>query len=317
MIKLEDMKNDGRILIEADLKPLQGSRFQPTGFPDLGAATFTLSDGKDMLLLESAQSMANRLEDVCWDSVSNTIAEELKGLPYISVVDNSGKEITNSLLESHRVNSPYILEGEDRSFYNVLKEELSTLEKGRVDLKHLASVLFKYDPNSLVHGVFIAKSELAGGRLRLPRMVSAFVEAEGVSIAASGGVKLDGVDPKGDTKKGFGHVPFSRDEYTAEKITAYFNIDMDLIRGFGLPAEAADLLLNLALYKIRKLLDKGLRFRTACDLELAEGISVTRPSGFKLPGLEELGNGVQNFASLCSGHFAKPAVTVVTYDLGK
>jgi len=317
MTKLENMKNDGRILIEAGLKPLQGSRFQPTGFPDLGAATFTLSDGKDMLLLESAQSMANRLEDVCWDSVSNSIAEELEGLPYISVVDNSGKEITNSLLESHRVNSPYILEGEDKSFYNILKDELSTLEKGRVDLKHLASVLFRYDPNSLVHGVFIAKSELAGGRLRLPRMVSAFVEAEGVSIAASGGVKLDGVDPKGDTKKGFGHVPFSRDEYTAEKITAYFNIDLDLIRGFGLPAEAADLLLSLALYKIRKLLDKGLRFRTACDLELAEGISVTKPSGFKLPELEELGNGVHNFISLCSSNFAKPAVTVVTYDLGK
>ncbi len=317
MIKLENMKNDGRILIEANLKPLQGSRFQPTGFPDLGAATFTLSDGKDMLLLESAQSMANRLEDVCWDSVSSKVAEELEGLPYISVVDNSGREITNSLLESHRVNSPYILEGKDKSFYNILKEELSTLEKGRVDLKHLASVLFKYDPNSLVHGVFIAKSELAGGRLRLPRMVSAFVEAEGVSIAASGGVKLDGVDPSGDTKKGFGHVPFSRDEYTAERITAYFNVDLDLIRGFGLPVMAADLLLNLALYKIRKLLDKGLRFRTACDLELVEDPSVTKPSGFKLPELEELGNSVRDLTSLCSGHFAKPSVTVVTYDLGK
>ena len=159
MTTIKDMNTDGRLLIEAELKPLQGSRFQPTGFPDLGAATFTLSDGTDMILLESAQSMANRLEEVCWNSVTGEIAEELKGLPYVSVVDNSGKELTNSLLESHRVNSPYILEGNDKTFYNMLVEELSTLEKGRVDLKHLASVLFKYDPNSLIHGIFLAKKE--------------------------------------------------------------------------------------------------------------------------------------------------------------
>ncbi len=317
MTTIKDMNSNGRLLVEAELKPLQGSRFQPTGFPDLGAATFTLSDGTDMILLESAQSMANRLEEVCWNSISNEIADELKGLPYISVIDNSGKELTNSLLESHRVNSPYILEGKDKSFYNILVEELSTLEKGRVDLKHLAAVLFKYDPNSLIHGIFLAKKELAGGRLRLPRVLSSFVEAEGVSIAASGGVKLDGVDPKGDTKKGFGHVPFSRDEYTAKKITAYFNIDVDQIKGFGLPDAASDLLLNLAMLKIRKLLDKGLRFRTACDLELASQIDVKRPLGFVLPELNELETTVAQLIVKCKEYFVDSVVTTVTYDLGK
>ncbi len=33
------LQNEPRLLIEAELKPVQGSRFQPTGFPDLGAAT--------------------------------------------------------------------------------------------------------------------------------------------------------------------------------------------------------------------------------------------------------------------------------------
>jgi CRISPR-associated protein Csb1 len=317
MTTIKDMNSNGRLLIEAELKPLQGSRFQPTGFPDLGAATFTLSDGTDMILLESAQSMANRLEEVCWNSVTDEISEELKGLPYVSVIDNSGKELTNSMLESHRVNSPYILEGEDKSFFNVLKEELNTLEKGRVNLKHLAAVLFKYDPNSLIHGIFIAKSNLAGGRLRLPRVLSAFVEAEGVSIAASGGVKLDGVDPKGDTKKGFGHVPFSRDEYTARKITAYFNIDVDQINGFGLPEPASNLLINLALLKIRKFLSRGLRFRTACDLELVSEVEVKRPQGFVLPELSELQTNIAQLVSDCSEYFTNPAVTTVTYDLGK
>jgi CRISPR-associated protein Csb1 len=35
-------KLDGapRLLIEASLRPVQGVRFQPTGFPNLGAATY-------------------------------------------------------------------------------------------------------------------------------------------------------------------------------------------------------------------------------------------------------------------------------------
>ena len=60
-----------RLLIEAELAPLQGTRFQPTGFPNLGAATYKAPNGVDMLLVESAQSVANRLEAVCWDEAAN------------------------------------------------------------------------------------------------------------------------------------------------------------------------------------------------------------------------------------------------------
>mgnify|MGYP001555964026 FL=1 len=58
------LKDAPRLLVEAKLKPLQGTRFQPTGFPNLGAATYQGPGGVDMLLVESAQSMANRLESV-------------------------------------------------------------------------------------------------------------------------------------------------------------------------------------------------------------------------------------------------------------
>ena len=47
----------GNRLIEADLAPAQGTRFQPTGFPNLGHATYRLHDGTQMLLIESAQSV--------------------------------------------------------------------------------------------------------------------------------------------------------------------------------------------------------------------------------------------------------------------
>ena len=313
-LNFSPLANEPRLLLAVALKPLQGSRFQPTGFPDLGPATYRHAD-VDMLLVESAQSMANRLEAVCWDEATDDLVAPLRGLPYVKVASD-GKVVTNSILESHRLNSPYILEGKDKSFFNTLKEELGAMEKGRVDLKLLAKVLLKYDANALIHGVFLAKGELAGGRLRLPRMLSAFIEAEQVGVAASGGVKFDQVDPQGDTKKGFGHVPFHRDEYVAESITGYFNLDLAQLRGYGLPQEAESLLIALSLFKIQNFLRAGLRLRTACDLEIDDdggGLQVTRPDGFKLPSLESLSEGLPRLIEAAAGSFADPRVTEVTY----
>jgi CRISPR-associated protein Csb1 len=277
-----------RLLIEADLKPVQGSRFQPTGFPNLGHAVYESPDGTGkMILLESAQSMANRLEAVCWDEVANDWIEPLRGLPIVEVVDAKNVPLTNSLLESHRLNSPYILEGQDKSVFNMLKDRLAAMEEGRVDLHELARVLLEFDVNALLHGVFLAKKDLAGGRLRLPRALSAFIEADDAKVAASGGVKNDSVDPSGDTARGFGNVPFARDEWTAAKITAYFNLDLRQIRAFRLGKSVEHLLIVLALYKIAKLLNEGLRLRTACDLDVIE-TRVTRPEGFILPTFAEL-----------------------------
>lgn len=308
-----------RLLIEVPLKPVQGSRFQPTGFPDLGAATYPgirRENGEavtiDSLLVESAQSMANRLEIVCWNEAEGNLVEPLEGLPYVTVTE-SGRVLTTSVQESHRLNSPYILEGQDKTFFKRLKDELGGLEKGRVDIRLFAAVLLKYDVNSLIHGVFLAKSDLAGGRLRLPRALSAFIEAEGIDVAASGGVKFDQVDPQGDTKKGFGHVPFHRDEYTAEKITAYFNLDLAQLRGYGLGTDAEKLLVALALFKIQKFLGGGLRLRTACDLEPVDVVIVKRPEGFALPDLEQLEAELPSLVKAAGSSFADPAVTEVNY----
>jgi CRISPR-associated protein Csb1 len=297
--KLKPLATAPRLLLEAHLQPLQGTRFQPTGFPNLGAATYDGPNGERMLLIESAQSMANRLETVCWDKSADDWVTPLKGLPLVKVVkkskDKDGKEtnesLTNSVLEAHRINSPYILEGKDKSVLQSLKSQLAEMEEGPVDIKKLAAVLLKLDTNALIHGVFLAKSDLAGGRLRLPRALSSFIEAEEVKEAQSGGVKNDHVNPSGDTGKGFGNVPFARSEFTSAKIIAYFNFDLAQIRAFGLGDSVTRLLIGLALFKIQALLDSGLRLRTACDLEVKEsGIVVKRPMGFVLPTLDELKN---------------------------
>lgn len=310
-----------RLLLEVSLQPVQGTRFQPTGFPDLGPATYTVTrpTGKvEMLLLESAQSMANRLENVCWDQATDDWVGPLQGLPYVRVVDKAGTALTTSVMEAHRLNSPYILEGKGRSFSETLRKELGAKKEARVDLRLLARTLLRYDVNALLHGVFLAKPELAGGRYRLPRALSSFVEASNVSVAASGGVKRDDINPQGDTKKGFGHVPFHRDEYAGD-VKAYFNVDLAQIRGYGFDADTERLLIELALYKIRRVLDRGLRFRTACDLEVAaEGDLVARrPRGFVLPSLAALESALPGLIKAASKHFASPPVTRVVYEVAE
>jgi len=313
-VNLSALDSHPRLLMEVPLQPVQGTRFQPTGFPDLGAADYELADGTRMLLVESAQSMANRLEDVCWHG--DGWVAPLEGLPYVAVFDENDALLTTSVLEAHRLNSPYILEGKDKVFMSRLKEELGGLETGRVDLGALAAILARYDIGCLLHGVFLAKGDLAGGRLRLPRSLSAFIEARDVTTVPAGGVKRDDVDPSGKlgggAAKGFGHVPFHRDEYTGD-ITAYFNLDLAQVRGYGLPDPGTWLLITLALYKVRRLLRDGLRLRTACDLEPVSELVVKRPEGFAVPTLDELEEALPALVAEARPLFADPPVTRVVF----
>jgi CRISPR-associated protein Csb1 len=310
------LKDAPRLLFQVRLKPLQGSRFQPTGFADLGPARYSLPDSTEMLLVESAQSVANRLETACWDEAVGEPVPALKGMPYVVVKRPDGRMLTNSLLEAHRLNSPYILESTDTSVLDLLKREVAGMEEGPVDIRKLALTVFKYDTNAVLHGVFLAKKELAGGRLRMPRLLSGFIEASKVRIAESGGVKNDRVNPSGDARQGFGNVPYHRSEFTAEALTAYFNLDLAQLRAYGLGDDAEEFLIALALYKITRFLGRGLRLRTACDLEPAEDLRVTRPDDFKVPKESQLAEMLPALIAACSkaGLFAAKPVTEVKWE---
>ncbi|HXG68116.1 MAG TPA: type I-U CRISPR-associated RAMP protein Csb1/Cas7u [Blastocatellia bacterium] len=264
-----------RLLIEVELKPIQGDRFQPTGFPDLGAATYRRPDGTPMLLVESAQSVANRLEAVCWDEAKDELVEPLRGLPHVIVDFGNGLK-TSSTQEAHRLNSPYIINNPELK--KAVVAQVGDAEAGPLDIRKLARAVFTFDTNAVLHGVFLEK---VAGRLRLQRLLSGFIEAEGVNVVASGGVKLDRVNPSGKAAEGYGNVPFSRTEFTAARTVAYFNLDLASMRGYGLGDAANRLLITLSLFKICKLLNSGLRLRTACDLEV-KNIEVTRPDGLDL-----------------------------------
>jgi len=306
-----------RLLLEADLRPVQGTRFQPTGFPDLGAATYRLADSTEMLLVESAQSIANRLESTCWDEAEGRLVAPLTGLPYVEVV-RDGKAITNSLLEAHRLNSAYI---ERSDVAAALARDIDHRKDEPLDRLRFVRALCKYDPNTLLHGVFL---ESIAGVLRLPRALGGFIEARDVRVVSSGGVKNDRVMAEKDeaagttAKEGFGNVPFHRDEYTAGTLTAYFNLDLDQLRSYRLGPELEQCLYALALFKVQRLLARGLRLRTACDLEAGD-VRVTRPAGLALPSLSIVTETLPRLIAAVTrvGLFADPPISRASFQAPK
>lgn len=328
-VDLKPLDNTSRLLFEIPLKPLQGRRFQPTGFPSLGAATFPTDEGTG-LLVESAQSMANRLEMTAWDAASNDVKAELEGLSHVRVT-RGGKFLTDTILEPHRLNSPYLLTSSDRTFLDAflttLREQLGegTVDRneGLVNRHGLARAILEYDCGSLIHGCFLSNPvrlkqgdrkgvAMAGGRLRVARALSAFIEADDVKVAPSGGVKNDHVNPSGAAREGFGNVPFARDEYTAASITLYVNLDLAQIRGYGLGDAVERLLILLALYKVRALSDEGMRLRTACDFRTAQPIiRAAMPEGWLLPALVDLEEDVKTAIAACKDRMV---VTEVTFE---
>ena len=307
---------EARILLEYDLKPVSGSRFQPTGFPDLGAALYPDPKGDGQrLLVESPQSMANRLEAVCWDPEASDLVQPLRGMPYVRI---SGDVESASLLEAHRLNSPYVLADAD---FKKEFEALAGLGKGVVSRPVYAASLLHYDPNSLVHGSFM--SNIKPGTARLERLLSSFIEAEGVQIAASGGVKVDRNDASGrdagGAGKGFGNVVYHRTEYVARRIFVSFTIDLAGLRGLRLPAEGTRFVALLALFKIRAFVDGPMRLRSACDLELEGRDPVrARPTDFELPSRSALAKALQETISEArqAKCFAEPAMREVRYEAG-
>lgn len=298
-----------RQLFDVPLRPVQGSRFAPTGFPDLGAATFErpTDDGgwERCILVESAQSMANRLELTLWDEAQDDQADVIADLPYIRIHGDDGGYLTSSRTESHRLASPYVRNAVigETTVRELTVERFGLSDSQPHDYRHMAREIFALDPLTLLHGVFFAGKGAKDypGQPKFLRIVTAFIEASDVKPAESGGVKQDHVHHTqaasgSDSTEGYGSVPFQRTEWTARNITASFNIDLAQLRSYGLPEVAESLLLSLAQLEIRTFLDRSLRLRTNCDLELIDQRIADR-NGVALPGSEELTASVKDLVA--------------------
>jgi CRISPR-associated protein Csb1 len=293
-----------RETFDIDLRPAVGSRFQPTGFPDIGAAVFQRPDGEgwvDCLLVESAQSMANRLEEVGWNDAAEAPAATLDGLPYVRVVAaDDGRYLTSSRTEAHRLASAFIKDSSNGggNMRDAIREQLGLRDDTPLAPREVAGAIFKLDPLCLVHGVFFADKAWPG-QPRVARALTAFIEAVDVRPAVSGGVKRDEVrhtvEGKAGATEGYGFVPFHRTEWAARRITASFSVDLAQLRSYGLAEPATALLSAIARWEMRSLLDGGLRLRTACDLVAADPASVDQV----LPPLDDLARQVRQLIGQC------------------
>lgn len=291
-----------RTVLELALTPLVGTRFQPTGFPDLGAAEFGAPGQPRTLLVESTQSMANRLEATTWDEATQDQPAGLAALPYVRIVAPDGEFLSSSRLEAHRLASAYIMDGQIGGIdgRKWLPDRLG-LSRGRpLDHRAVARACFALDPVSLVHGVFFAQKEWPW-QPRVARAVTSFIEAYDVNEVISGGVKRDVVlneAKEGATAEGYGSVPHHRSEYTAARITAYVAVDRAQLRSYGLSEPATALLNALVDYEIGTLFAGSLRLRTACDL------TVERVVAGELPDAGDALHNIGKLAADCADQFA-------------
>ncbi len=308
------MSVPSRQLFDVELEILSGSRFQPTGFPDIGAAVFErpLRRNKtvewvDALLVESAQSMANRLEATGWDDGSQSPVEALAGLPYVRVTRPDGSYLTSSRTEAHRLASAFVKDSTlgGAEMRDVIRERLDLRDDTPLAPRNIAAAVMALDPLCLLHGVFFAENaKVWPGQPKIARAVTGFVEAADVRRAESGGVKHDDVrhgisEGAAGSAEGYGTIPFHRTEWTAASITAFFTIDLAQIRSYGLGDAATDLLETVARWEIRTLLDEGMRLRTACDLAPVDD-AIRDRRGEPLATAKELEEGIHELVPRCA-----------------
>jgi CRISPR-associated protein Csb1 len=266
--------------------------------------------------------MANHLETVCVQGFDLSLVDELDGLPYVKCIigQNRDELVATSLSEGHRLASYYFLNGnrvinntiEEKKFGEVLLADdfrLRNLAKKTHPLPaqwwNVFSAIFRYDPNSLVHGILFPAMGI-----KLPRVLTATLDAFGADRIATSGVKFDKISKK--DPKNPGQAIFSKDEESASEIRATFTIDLSLIRSFGRGNEGLNdaqkqLILGFALWKIKKLIGSSFRFRSECDLELT-GLQIDG----KVSKVSDLAVDIETLIK--NAGFQDPRVTEIYWD---
>lgn len=287
------LSEGGRLVVDAVWRPLQGERFQPTSFPNLGAAEYDLPDGRHVVVVESPQSMVNRLEALSWDDRARRPIDLVAGLPWVEVVDGEGRFLTSSRLEPHRLNGAWLrnskLEATGQTWKGYLGEKLGLRTQAPLDWSRVYRAVMDLDPFCLIHGVFFADEDLPG-QPKVARALTPTLDAYGARPVVLGGVKKESVvfknQPGQGSQEGYGFIPFPRTEFTAEAIRGRFVLDLEQIRSYGLDEGATRTLFLLALWEIRRFTDEPRRLRTFCDLEVEE-VSLGGGRG-RLPALRDL-----------------------------
>jgi CRISPR-associated protein Csb1 len=241
------------------------------------------------------------------------LVDDLQGMPYLRCVTGDLQDgklplekrevVVTSLTEGHRIASTYFLAGRtlDGEGLPTAPSDSSKGKKGKSKANAAASgkfeenlveefgivlpgssrahppadkwwnvfkAIFRYDPNALVHGVLFPQWQI-----KIPRVLTAHLEAFGASRVDRSGVKFDRLG-----KTTSGQPIFAVDDATAREIRATFILDTALVRSFGrtngkvtlgLTQPQKEFLVALALWKIQRLSEIPFRFRSGCHLKCA------------------------------------------------
>lgn len=277
---------------------------------------------------------------------------DLSGLPYVRCITDGKREepseedlfdnvVCTSLTEGHRLASDYFLDGlmnrewvpeekrgkkekqetipahwDGRAFREILRAEFSIIEVAKDKTYFIPprtwwsiyQTVFKYDPNSLIHGIMFAREQI-----KISRFLTGHLEAFGASRVGRSGVKFDRLG-----KTTSGQPIFAVDEETAGEVRATFILDLALLRSYGrdnrgLSAEQKNLLLDMALWKVGRLLGQPFRFRTGCFL-IKDKVTISTESQNEL-AIELPVINMQSAIEACK--FKKECVTDVYYPSDK
>jgi len=287
-----------------DLDRFQPSGFPEIGHVIYDAPRSDGSKEK-VCIVDSPASMANHLETVCLDGPTAGLHPDLANLPYVRCVTDMDGDVSQekppsrivvtTLTEGHRLASDYFLDGqvnpqwrpatttqkknkkveavparwEGEGFRDMLRRDFG-IKEVKKDKTYfiwpdtwwtIYRTIFNYDPNSLVHGVMFAKEQI-----KVSRLLTAHLEAFGAARVGRSGVKFDRLG-----KTTSGQPIFAVEDETANSIVATFIIDLALLRSYGrdnngLSIEQKRMLLDLAVWKIKRLLQFPFRFRSGCQL---------------------------------------------------
>jgi CRISPR-associated protein Csb1 len=263
---------------------------------------------ENVCIVDSAASMANHLESLCMRGAHDyELVDDLQEMPYLRCITGdledgklpAGKRevVVTSLTEGHRIASTYFfgnrskrsmkwdgkgaqrLTEDDAPAQKSFGDELAEPENFGIALDgnkkahppadkwwNVFKTIFRYDPNALVHGVLFPQWQI-----KIPRVLTAHLEAFGASRVDRSGVKFDRLG-----KTTSGQPIFAVDDATARDIRATFILDTALVRSFGrtngedtlgLTQQQKEFLVALALWKIQRLHETPFRFRSGCHLK--------------------------------------------------
>ena len=198
--------SEHRLTLRATLEPVAGiERFQPAGFPEIGHVIYDspklAGDGRPdkVCIVDSAASMANHLETVCMEGPFGPgLTSELQGLPYVECVTDNGqmpgsrKLVVTTFSEGHRLASSLFTDPKSRLIENGRPGDKNLgaqlmIEFGLEDLGkrshplpedwwRVFKTIFRYDPNSLVHGILFPAMGI-----KIPRVLTVHLEAFGAA----------------------------------------------------------------------------------------------------------------------------------------